>query len=111
MDLAKFTHIIESWDKPVVFVDTNHRIKYMNGPAKRRYSKWGDVVGRSIFDCHKEKSREMIEKAYRQLLQGAIEVLVVESTKHRVFMRSVRDESGTLMGYYEKHERKSTALI
>jgi DUF438 domain-containing protein len=96
--------ILDSWNKPVVFVDTNHQIQYMNKPARRHYSKWGDVVGKSIFDCHNDNSRETIEKAFRKLVDGVKEVMIVNSKKHRVFMRSVRNEKGTMVGYYERYD-------
>ena len=95
--------ILDSWNKPIGFVDTNHEIRFMNKPARRHYSKWGDVVGKSIFHCHNENSREIIEKAYGELVDGAREVLIVNSGKHRVYMRAVRDEGGALVGYYERY--------
>jgi DUF438 domain-containing protein len=104
MDTERLIHLLDSWNKPVVFVDTTHHIRYMNKPAMRHYSKWGDVIGKSIFDCHNQKSREIIEQAYRELIEGATEVLFVNSKKHKVFMRAVKDESGTLIGYYERYE-------
>lgn len=104
MDSRILAMVLDSWNKPIVFVDTTHHIRYMNKPAKRHYSKWGDVVGKSIFDCHNENSKEIIEKAYRGLVDGAKEVMIVNSKKHRVYMRSVRDESGTIVGYYERYD-------
>jgi len=96
--------LLDSWNKPVVFVDTTHHIQYMNAPARRHYSKWGDVIGKSIFDCHNSASRKVIEAAYQDLLSGRKEVLITHSPRHRVFMRSVRDEDGTLIGYYERYD-------
>ena len=81
----------------------------MNAPARRHYSKWGDVIGKSIFDCHNSTSRKVIEAAYQDLLGGRKEVLITNSPRHRVFMRAVRDEDGTLMGYYERYDAPLTA--
>jgi len=44
--------LLDNWNESVVFVDTNHIIRYMNTPAKKHYAKWGEVLGKSIFDCH-----------------------------------------------------------
>lgn len=96
--------LLDSWNKPVVFVDTDHVIRYMNRPARRTYAKWGDVIGKSIFHCHNELSRKKIQESYRNLESGKKEALITDSTKHRVYMRAVRDEDGTLVGYYERYE-------
>ena len=97
--------LLDSWNKPIVFVDTNHNIQYMNYPAQRHYSKWGDVIGKSIFSCHNENSQKIIEEAFLELVNGAREVLIVNSKKHRVYMRSVRNDAGSLIGYYERYDR------
>ncbi|MBN2400778.1 MAG: PAS domain-containing protein [Spirochaetes bacterium] len=96
--------ILDSWNKAVVFVDTDHVIQYMNLPAKKQYAKWGDVIGKSIFDCHNENSRTIISNAFSQLKEGSDEVLFTDNEKHRVYMRAVRDENSNLIGYYERYE-------
>jgi DUF438 domain-containing protein len=96
--------ILDNWNKPVVFVDTDHIIQYMNLPAKKHYSKWGDVIGKSIFDCHNENSQKIISDVFTQLQSGSEEVLFTDNKKHRVYMRSVRNEEGNLLGYYERYE-------
>lgn len=103
MDSRTLELLLDSWNKPVVFVDTDHRIRYMNRPARRHYAKWGDVIGKSIFDCHNSDSRRTIESAFRDLAGGAREVLISSSRKHRVYMRAVRKEGGELIGYYERY--------
>lgn len=103
MDRHILSLILDNWDKPVVYVDVDHVIRYMNKPAQRHYKKWGDVVGKSIFDCHNEKSNGIIAKAFSELEKGAREVLVVDSKKHRVYMRSVRDGEGRFVGYVERY--------
>ena len=54
--LELLTLILDSWNNSVVFVDTSHVIRYMNAPARMHYAKWGDVLGKSIFDCHNPDS-------------------------------------------------------
>ena len=103
MDSRILSLLLDSWSKPVVFVDTAHHIQYMNAPARRHYSKWGNVIGESIFDCHNSASRQIIEAAYQELVNGRSEVLIVDSHKHRVYMRAVRDEDGSVVGYYERY--------
>jgi DUF438 domain-containing protein len=105
MELEKMlVRLLDSWNQPIVYVDTNHIIRYMNSQAKTHYGKWGDVIGKSIFDCHNEASCKMIQDIFFQLENGAEEVLFVNSEKHRVYMRSIRDEHGKLQGYFERYE-------
>jgi DUF438 domain-containing protein len=109
MDDGTLHFILNCWNKPLVFVDTDHVIRYMNRPAKRHYAKWGDVIGRSIFECHSERSCEIIKSAFGEIREGKREILISDSTKHRVYMRGVRDEEGKLVGYCERYDppRKS----
>ena len=96
--------LLDSWNKPVVFVDTDHRIQYMNKPARRHYSKWGDVIGKSIFDCHNPESGKTIREVFARFAEGTREVMITDSPKHRVYMRAVRDEEGKVIGYYERYD-------
>ena len=48
----------------IVLCDLSHTIVYMNPAAKKRYEKWGGegLLGKSLKNCHNEKSNELIEK-------------------------------------------------
>ncbi len=96
--------LLDSWNESVVFVDTNHIIRYMNAPAQKHYAKWGDVLGKSIFDCHNPDSGKIIRDCFLRLQNGEAEILFADNEKHRVYMRGVRDKKGKLMGYYERYE-------
>ena len=98
------TNLLDSWNKPVVFVDTSHIIVWMNAPARKHYAKWGDVIGKSMFDCHKDKTSQIIKDIFEKLQNGEEEVLFANNEKHRVYMRSVRDKDGKLLGYCERYE-------
>jgi hypothetical protein len=94
-----------SYDEgPVVLVDTSHTIVYANEPARKNFAKWGDIVGRSIFQCHNEQSCRIIREVFEQLLNGREEVLISDSERHRVYMCAVRDMEGNLIGYYERFD-------
>jgi len=96
--------ILDNWNKPVVFADTQHIIRYMNKPARLHYAKWGDIIGKSLFDCHNETSCRIIKECFPRLVAGAEEVLFTDNEKHRVYLRAVRDASGNLAGYCERYE-------
>jgi DUF438 domain-containing protein len=102
--LELLTLILDSWNKSFVFADTDHIIRYMNAQARQHYAKWGDVLGKSIFDCHNANSCEMIRDCFARLQNGEEEVLFTDNQKHRVYMRGVRDTKGKLIGYYERYE-------
>ena len=102
--LKLLTLILDSWNESVVFVDTNHIIRYMNTPAIKHYAKWGNVLGKSIFDCHNADSCKIIRDCFARLQNGEEEVLFADNEKHRVYMRGVRDPKGNLIEYYERYE-------
>ncbi len=107
MDNAKIAALIlDGFKDPVVFVDTEHIIRYMNKTAVANHEKDGGraLIGKSVLDCHNEGSRKMIREIYEAMLLGEEERLITDSEKHRIFMRSVRDEEGNLLGYFERYE-------
>ncbi len=97
-------NLLDSWDRPVVFVDTGHVIRYMNSLARKHYAKWGGDTGKSIFECHNENSRQIIRDVFKRLCEGEDQVLITSNASNRIYMRAVRDENDELLGYYEKYE-------
>ena len=59
-----YKSVLEADRAAVVICDLEHTIIYMNPVAIERYSKWGgkELMGKSLLNCHNEKSREMIIK-------------------------------------------------
>ena len=111
MDLSVyFRSVMEQDQCAVVICNLEHEIIYMNPAAVDRYAKRGgaELVGKSLLDCHNARSNEIIKK---------VVAWFGESTEHNriytfhndkenkdVYMIALRDEAGTLIGYYEKHE-------
>ena len=65
MDLSQYLKSIIDMDRAsVVICNLDHEIIYMNPAAIGRYHKSGGVklIGKSLLDCHNEKSNEMIRK-------------------------------------------------
>lgn len=104
-----FMSVIEQDNAPVVICDLNHIIIYMNNTAKARYK--NDLTGRSIFDCHNEKSKELIIKVVewfnKDKANNKIYTFYNEKENKDVYMVALRDSEGTLIGYYEKHEYRN----
>ena len=107
-----FKSVLEADREAVVLCDLDHTIVYMNPAAKERYGKWGGaaLVGKSLLDCHNERSCALIA--------GVVDWFRVSPEHNRVYtyhnpkenkdvyMVALRDDSGKLIGYYEKHESR-----
>lgn len=108
MERSLESYILDSLPYPVVFVDTEHIIRYLNREARYRYYEvrgYRDLIGKSLFDCHKDVSREMILKAVESLKHHGNEIfLKVSARNERIYINPVRDENGELIGYFERYE-------
>jgi PAS domain-containing protein len=96
--------ILDSLKDPVVFADTGHVIRYMNKAAIAHYKEGDSLLGRSLLDCHNERSRRTIVEVLEAMSTGEDERLVADNEEHRVYMRVVRDEEGRVLGYYQRYE-------
>lgn len=111
MELTSFFKSVLEQDRAaVVLCDLSHTIVYMNPAAGARYAGRGGMalVGSSLLDCHNSKSNEMIEQVVAWFAESPTHNLVYtfhnEKENKDVYMVALRDESGELIGYYEKHE-------
>ena len=108
MDENTLTLIIDALPFPVVFVDVNHTIQFLNKTAKFHYYEemgYSHLIGKSIFDCHHEKSKEKIIKVFERLKGHGREVFLGVSEKNeRIYMVPVRNDKGELIGYFERYE-------
>ena len=103
--------ILDAYVYEVVFADREHIVRYMNAAAKEKYG--GAVkVGASLFNCHNERSREKIEAFLARADAGEGEMFEVlnERTHEREYFVPVRDPSGAVIGYFERHECSYSAF-
>ncbi len=103
------SYILDAYPYPIVFVDCEHIIRYMNKRAKYHYYDergYRDLVGKSVFDCHNNpQSHEMIKAAVEKLKKHGNEIyLMVNVQNQRVIITPVRNEDGELVGYFERFE-------
>ena len=98
--------ILNSYPYFIVFVDNDYIIRFMNKPAQDHYLKKGkNLIGKSIFDCHNEKSIEKIKKNYEQIKTTGKDVFIfVNSKNQRVYMQGVKNEKGEWIGFIERFE-------
>lgn len=103
-----FKSIIEQDCCAVVICGLNHEILYMNPAALKRYGKHGNLIGKSIFDCHSPASNDKIREVVAWFAKSRENNLVYtfhnEKQNKDVYMVALRDDNGELIGYYEKHE-------
>lgn len=102
---AVLSAILDAYPYEIVFVDRTHTVRYMNKTAKKRYE--GRVfIGNSLFNCHNESTKPKIEAFLERADAGEDEMFEVYNGKtgEREFFTPVRDSSGTVIGYFERHE-------
>jgi DUF438 domain-containing protein len=108
-ELKMLRAILDAVPYPVVFVDTTHIIRYLNKRAKYHYYQergYSELVGKSLFECHSEKSAEMIKKTAEKFRNHHYEVFLgVNVRNERTYIVPVRDENGEFIGYYERFEK------
>lgn len=114
MELSQyFKSIIDTERASVVICNLNHEIIYMNPCAVKNYEKYGGamLIGKSLLDCHNEKSVEMIKKVVCWFAESKqnnmIHTFFNEKQNKDVYMVALRNDDKSLIGYYEKHEYRS----
>jgi len=96
--------ILNSLEDPILVADTEHRIVYMNRAAVDHFDDGEDLLGRSLLDCHNERSCGIIIEILEAMREGLEERLITDNEEHRIYMRAVRDGDGAVIGYYERYE-------
>ena len=101
-----FKSVLEQDRAPIVICDLAHTVVYMNPVAKERYHQ--DLTGQNLKNCHNAKSDELIDNVI-EWFQESVDNNIVYTYYNKkenkdVYMVALRDDNGTLIGYYEKHE-------
>jgi len=114
MELTQYFKSIIDMDRcAVVICNLEHEIIYMNPAAVSRYAKSGGaaLVGKNLFDCHNAQSKERMKEVLSWFLESREHNIVYtfynEKENKDVYMVALRDEAGSLIGYYEKHEYRN----
>lgn len=104
IDASLMAALLDSITDPVVFVDLEHVIRYLNKAAIAHYAEGNALCGRSVFDCHNVDSQRQIIEIVDAMQAGEDERLITDNEQHRIFMRAIRAPNGRLLGYYERYE-------
>ncbi len=112
-----FKAVLDADRAPVVLCDIGSNIIYMNPAACEKYSKRGgaELIGKSLLDCHNAESQKKISDVLDWFLLSDKNNIVYtfrnEKENKDVYMVALRNEKGALMGYYEKHEYRSSETM
>lgn len=96
--------LLNSFKNPTLVADLNHKVIYLNKAAESFYAGGRSLIGSSLLDCHNEQSCQQMIEILERMKQGLDEELITDNKKYRIYMRAVRSETGTLIGYYERYE-------
>ena len=76
-EIEMLNGILNSYPYPIVFVDNDYIIRYMNRNAEYHYYEergYKDLIGKSLFECHShEKSIERIKMEYEGIKKNGKE--------------------------------------
>ncbi len=100
--------ILDKISHPIVFVNNDHIIQYLNKLAQKRYYEqrgYSDLIGKSLFDCHNSVSKNKIIAIHQQLKEGISEVCIGVFKGEKITVVGVRDPKGDLIGYFERFEK------
>lgn len=104
MDKTFLLSLLNSIKDPILFADTNHIVKYMNKAAIEHYSESEKLLQSNLLECYNQESQKIMIEILAEMQNGLEEKLITDNDKHRIFMRAVRDDKGTLLGYFERCE-------
>ncbi|MCR4661842.1 MAG: PAS domain-containing protein [Clostridia bacterium] len=109
-----FKSIIDQDKMPIVICDDKHKIVYLNDAADINYSKYGGreaLLNKSILDCHNKQSQEKIIEVVNWFKESkdnnCVHTFYNPKQNKDVYMIALRDNNGSLIGYYEKHESRN----
>ena len=106
---AFFKSILEQDRAPIVVCDLQSTVIYMNRVAIARYR--CDLTGKSVKSCHPAAANEKIDRVLEWFGESREHNIVYTYRNNEenkdVYMVALRDDSGALIGYYEKHEYRN----
>ena len=98
--------ILDSYPYFIIFENNDYIISFMNQKAQEHYRKKGkNLIGKSIFDWHNEKSTKRIKDTYEEIKKTGKDVFIFVNPKNqRVYMQGVKNEKGEWIGFIERFE-------
>ena len=90
----------EGMASAVTAADKDGVIRYMNRKARETYKKHGDLIGKSLYDCHGERAAAIIR---RLLTEGGTNAYTIEKEGLRkmIYQTAVTAADGRVEGIVE----------
>lgn len=84
----------------VTAADKDGVIRYMNRRARETYRKHGDLIGKSLYDCHGERAAGIIR---RLLTEGGTNAYTIEKegVRKMIYQTACTDADGRVEGIVE----------
>lgn len=105
MNKSSLDALLNSIKDPILFADTNHIVRYMNKAAIKHYEEGEQLLQSNLLKCHNGESQKMMIEILAEMQNELKEKLITDNEKHRIFMRSMRNNNGELLGYFERYEK------
>ncbi len=104
-----YKNIVYMDSEPIIVMDLNHTILYMNKKCIERYSHRGGeaLVGRNLLDFHSDESKIKIEKFLEKMLKEDLDEIYLyfhKRDKKELYMVAIRDDNNKIVAYYERFE-------
>jgi PAS domain S-box-containing protein len=89
----------------LTFVDEHDIVRFYNRPGDTVFGRSPDILGRSVLDCHPEKSRPEVRRVLESLKSGDLDaaefVKQVQGRVMHIRYIAARDGTGTYLGCLE----------
>lgn len=109
MNKKMFKAYLDADADSVMLCALDHTIVYMNPSAITHFARAGGeaLVGKSLMACHNANSQKLIQKIVDWFSKSpdnnVVHTYYNPRDKKEVYMVALRDDTGELIGYYEKH--------
>jgi PAS domain S-box-containing protein len=89
----------------VTFADAGGIVRFYNSPPDMVFTRSKDILGRSVVECHSEKSRPAVERVLADLKSGRLDVAEsvarVDGRIMHIRYIAARDRTGAYLGCLE----------
>ena len=105
LSLKQLDFLLEYIPLDITFVDEFDKVVYFNDRPKRHFPRNPSIIGRKVYNCHPQKSVEIVEKIIKSFRDGLKDEVSFWIHNGDVFLYinyfAVRDENGKYMGTLE----------
>jgi len=100
-----FKAILEALPLEVTFIDENDVVRYYSKGQKEVFLRTPEAIGKSVRDCHPQKSLDKVNEVINVLKSGERDVAEfwIDFKGHKIYISyfPVRDKAGKYLGMIE----------